>query len=78
MVSKSARSRHHPRSRRLELAEATPWIWLALLAAIVALLGGSSRPDAVQIAALRPLVALFLIPAFYYLHYATSYQVIPL
>ncbi len=70
MVSKSARSRHHPRSRKLELAQAAPWIWLALLAGIVALLGGSSRPDAVQIAALRPLAALFLIPAFYYLSLA--------
>lgn len=30
-------------------------------------LGGSSRPDAIQIAALRPLVALSLIPALYYM-----------
>ncbi|GMN02423.1 O-antigen ligase family protein [Erythrobacter sp. MTPC3] len=42
-------------------------IWLSLFAALVALLGGSARFDAVQIAALRPLAALFLIPAFYYL-----------
>lgn len=42
------------------------WIALALLAFVVAALGGSSRPDAVQIAALRPVAALFLIPAFYY------------
>ena len=46
---------------------ANPWIWLGLLAGIAALFGGSSRPDTVQIAALRPLVALMLIPAFYYL-----------
>ena len=70
MVSKSARSRHHPRSRKLELAQAAPCVWMALLAGIVALLGGSSRPDAVQIAALRPLAALFLVPAFYYLSLA--------
>lgn len=38
---------------------------LALLALVVAFLGGSSRPDAVQLIALRPLVALFLIPALY-------------
>ena len=43
------------------------WVWLILLATVVALLGGSSRPDAVQIAVLRPLVALILIPALYYL-----------
>lgn len=42
-------------------------IWLALFAALIALLGGSARFDAVQITALRPLAALFLIPAFYYL-----------
>lgn len=49
------------------LRPTAPWIWLALLAAVVAMLGGSSRPDVVQIAVLRPLVALFLIPALYYL-----------
>lgn len=43
------------------------WIWLALLAAVVALLGGSSRFDAVQAAALRPLAALFLIPGLYWI-----------
>lgn len=43
------------------------WAWLIALAAIVAFLGGSSRADVVQIVALRPLVALFLAPAIYYL-----------
>ena len=42
-------------------------IWLALMAGAVALLGGSARFDAVQMAALRPLAALFLIPALYFL-----------
>jgi len=41
------------------------WVAFAVLAMLVALLGGSSRPDAVQIAALRPLSALMLIPALY-------------
>jgi O-antigen ligase len=39
------------------------WLWLALLAVLLALLGGSARPDPVQNAALRPLAALLLIPA---------------
>lgn len=39
---------------------------IALLALVVACLGGSSRTDAAQITALRPLAALFLIPALYY------------
>lgn len=44
------------------------WISLALFAGVVALLGGSSRPDAAQISILRPTAALFLIPALYYLN----------
>ena len=44
------------------------WLLLGLFAALVALLGGSSRADAVQIAALRPFAALFLIPAVYWLY----------
>lgn len=40
-------------------------IWLALFAFGVALLGGSSRFDPIQIAALRPFAALMLIPALY-------------
>lgn len=39
------------------------WIYLGVFALVIGLLGGSSRPDAVQIAALRPLAALLLIPA---------------
>ena len=48
----------------------TAWVWLVLFALVVAFLGGSSRPDIPQIAVLRPLVALFLIPALYYLSLA--------
>ena len=39
------------------------WIAMVALGAIVAFLGGSSRPDAIQLIALRPLAALMLIPA---------------
>ena len=42
------------------------WVALALFAAVVAIFGGSSRFDAIQLAALRPLAALFLIPAIYF------------
>lgn len=42
-------------------------IWLGLFAGAAALLGGSSRFDAVQVAALRPIAALFLIPALYWI-----------
>lgn len=52
----------------------TGWILLALLALTAALLGGSSRPDPVQLAALRPLSALFLIPALYGLYKAQLQQ----
>ena len=44
------------------------WLLLGLFAALVAFLGGSSRSDAVQIVALRPFAALFLIPALYWLY----------
>ncbi|MCR2834392.1 O-antigen ligase family protein [Parerythrobacter lacustris] len=43
------------------------WVILALLALVVAALGGSSRADAPQIVGLRPLAALFLVPAIYWL-----------
>lgn len=43
------------------------WAWLALFLATVGLLGGSSRTDPAQLMALRPVAALFLVPAFYYL-----------
>lgn len=42
------------------------WVAIALLGMVVAFLGGSSRPDAVQLIALRPLAGLFLIAAFYF------------
>lgn len=42
-------------------------VTIILLLAVVGLLGGSSRYDAIQNIALRPLVALCLIPAIYYL-----------
>jgi len=54
-------------TRQLPTNRTAPWVWLSVFAGLVALLGGSSRPDAVQIAALRPLAALFLAPALYYL-----------
>lgn len=41
--------------------------WMAAFTVVVALLGGSARFDAVQLAALRPLAALFLIPALYWM-----------
>lgn len=42
------------------------WLVLGGFALVVALLGGSSRPDAFQIAILRPAAALFLIPALWH------------
>ena len=42
-------------------------VWLALFAGAVAMLGGSARFDAVQMAALRPITALFLVPALYWI-----------
>ena len=49
---------------------ARTWVWLILLATVVGFLGGSSRPDQVQLIALRPMVTLFLIPALYFLSFA--------
>lgn len=43
------------------------WLWLCLFVFGVAFLGGSSRPDPIQNALLRPIVALLLIPAFFHL-----------
>lgn len=43
------------------------WVVMAGFVLVLALLGGSSRPDTVQIVALRPLAALFLIPPLYFL-----------
>ncbi|MEP5937619.1 MAG: O-antigen ligase family protein [Erythrobacter sp.] len=50
------------------------WVWLGLFAFVVAFLGGSSRPDIGQITPLRPLAALFLIPALYYIRFADLRQ----
>lgn len=55
----NSQARSHPRPL-------VAWTVLGLFAAFVALLGGSSRPDAVQIVALRPLAALFLAPVLYF------------
>lgn len=60
-MSRTMRARHS-----LSRVSSRNWIIIALLAVVVAALGGSSRSDAAQITALRPLVALFLIPALYY------------
>lgn len=57
MISNQARSRPGPQFTG---------VILGLFAALVALLGGSSRPDAVQVLALHPLAALFLVPAIYF------------
>ena len=57
-------------SNRQSFRPAVPWVWLGLFAFIVAFLGGSSRPDMGQITVLRPLAALFLIPALYYISLA--------
>lgn len=55
---------HRDRSSSLN---AIGWVLLALLGLVAAFLGGSSRPDAVQLIALRPLAALFFMPALYFL-----------
>lgn len=39
------------------------WLWLGIFVLAVAFLGGSSRPDPIQAALLRPIAALLLIPA---------------
>lgn len=44
-------------------------IVVALFALAVAFLGGSSRPDAMQTVALRPIAALFLVPVLYYFRF---------
>lgn len=45
---------------------ALAWCCLVAFAAAIAILGGSSRPDVVQIVVLRPVAALMLIPALYF------------
>lgn len=72
--SSSRPSRHGKGSERLSLAAggiSGSWIlWLGLFFVALALLGGSSRPDPIQNAALRPIAALLLIPALYRLRIA--------
>ena len=50
-------------------ARSLSFVWLAIFAASVALLGGSSRADPAQLIILRPLAVLFLIPALYLLRW---------
>ena len=57
-------------NRKLELSPQAAWGWLALFLGVVAFVGGSSSPEAVQLAVLRPFAALMLIPALYYLNLA--------
>lgn len=52
-----------PTSGRQAVASPRTWIFLVIFAAVVALFGGASRFDAVQIVPLRGASALFLIPA---------------
>jgi O-antigen ligase len=58
------------------IAPAAALAWLSAFALMVAALGGSSRPDPVQIALLRPLATLFLIPALYLMD-ARSWREVP-
>ena len=60
-------SSHGSASRNHKVQPTKRWIFLALLAAVAALLGGASRYDAIQIVPLRALSGLLLIPAIYYL-----------
>ena len=57
-------------NRKEELSLQAAWVWLALFLGVVAFVGGSSSPEAVQLAVLRPFAALMLIPALYYLNLA--------
>jgi O-antigen ligase len=61
-----------PRASGAAVAANYPgWMSLGLFALCVTLLGGSSRTDVVQIAVLRPLCALFLVPALYWMTLAS-------
>jgi O-antigen ligase len=61
------------RTARSEGRGSSYWaLWLGLFVVALALLGGSSRPDPIQNAALRPLAALLLIPALYRLRIADA------
>lgn len=66
MIAKPQIIRRHSASSQLETAFVQPalfWLWFGLFVLGVALLGGSSRPDPIQNALLRPMAALMLIPA---------------
>jgi O-antigen ligase len=54
------------------------WLWIGSFVVAIAFLGGSSRPDPIQNALLRPLMVLFLIPAFFHLRRAELKRVLPL
>jgi len=55
------------RSHGLVIPEIRPaWIAIALLVVVMGLLGGSSRPDAVQLIVLRPLSGLLLCASLFY------------
>ncbi|KZX92658.1 hypothetical protein A3718_11580 [Erythrobacter sp. HI0019] len=60
---------HERENRALGLGQgpAKGWVILGLLAALVALTGGASRFDAIQIIPLRTLAAFFFIPALFYM-----------
>ena len=60
------------------LSDAAAFALLGAFALVVAAFGGSSRPDPVQMALLRPLAALFLIPALYLLDARSLREGLPL
>ena len=57
-------------NHKQELSRQTAWVWLTIFLGIVALVGGSSSPEAIQLAVLRPFAALMLIPTLYYIRTA--------
>lgn len=70
MISETHRHRQRegfPSSDSEGKSQTLQWVWLGMLVLAVALLGGSSRPDPIQNAMLRPMVALMLIPTIHYL-----------
>lgn len=66
-ISSPRKSIRHSKSRSSASATQLQWFWMAVFLVVLALLGGSSRPDPVQLAMLRPMAALLLIPAMYYI-----------
>lgn len=57
-------------SGTISIAPELRWLAIGLFLTVIALLGGSSRPDPIQNALLRPVIALFFIPALYHLRLA--------